>query len=63
MLLSDQCASSSFCLRDIAQLLRKLIGHHHDDLYEKDMDVRTENDEVFSKPFRELFLWSVLMNR
>ena len=61
-------------LQDVDKLLRKLMSKHVDDHYDKDNDVgavlRNEDaftgpqDQItFPKPFRELFVWSVLMNR
>ncbi|ELT87598.1 hypothetical protein CAPTEDRAFT_226576 [Capitella teleta] len=63
MLLMKQCSNLVFCLKDVAELLRKLIGHHHEELYERDVPPDANDEDIFEQPFRELFLWSVLMNR
>ena len=73
-LLSEHTSASIFCLADVGKLLRKLIGKHHDEIYQNDNDIKMitmledvkeplENEISFPKPFRELFLWAVLMNR
>lgn len=63
-----------FLLQDVNRLLRKLLGKHTDEQYRTDNNVAEvmKNEDAytgeegklyFQYPFRELFLWAVLMNR
>jgi len=50
-------SSNDYTLQNVAKLIRKLIGRIGRDLY-KDSD-----QKEFDRPFNELLLWAVLMNR
>lgn len=62
----------TFTLKDVGKLLRKVMSKYDDEIYQSDDDMNrmmsreesiVEGDLLFPKPFRELFLWAVLMNR
>ena len=74
MLLRRRTRYPIFLLQDVDKLLRKLMSKHVDDHYNNDNDIRAvmldedaytgPPDQIhFPKPFRELFIWAVLMNR
>ncbi|CAH1785123.1 unnamed protein product [Owenia fusiformis] len=63
--------SSMYCLHDVQSLLKTLVKKYHHHLYNNDTMVLVQDErmqatlsyETFHKPFRELFIWAVLMNR
>ena len=58
----------TYSLHDISLLLEELIGAHCEPLYSEDTSRTNElpfsaSAERFEKPFGELLIWAVLLNR
>jgi len=72
-MLKNETSSKVFTLKHIGKLIQQLLDKYDYSEYKKDVDIKAvernievslgdENDKLMC-PFKDLFMWAVLMNR